>query len=550
MNRIPPYIARAREIQQQVGESREKFAAVFQDIYAGTTNFQEELVPAYDIPSPLTGADGKRVCTAVQWMNFRRREVLELNLKVPSDQEYPERWGEPFLYETFPNFHIYDESGAEVNYQLGKVRRNTQSRFYRADVRLKDVIPVTLETELRASGWTTLTVVPEKKRPRCFLSQLAGLRSAENKFLRLTVNADGSLDIFDKRTSRNYPDCHTFLIDREIGDGWNHIRPAGFPELRQGVSVKSIAVTTDGPARTTFEIIREMELPAELEFKGTLTEHYAGIEESRDTVTLKIKSLVSLDADSPYVKITTELNNTLRDYRLRMVLPTSIPGKYFAYQNFTFLQREPGRATGRLTEGYWEAEPLEKNFSGIAGKRDADGGIALVSRYGLHELSASEFSSGELFFTLLRAFRRTIFTDGEPEGQLPGVLKFEYSLCPLAATDDNAALYRYSLEYRSQAPSYMLPESVAAEPESWFTLDGDLSLSALKPAQNMAEKQAILRLINYHGESAEGKLKFSTPVRLSEVNLDESEIMVEPLEGTEFIVSARPDQLKTYRIEF
>lgn len=78
MNRIPPYIARAREIQQQVGESREKFAAVFQDIYAGTTNFQEELVPAYDIPSPLTGADGKRVCTAVQWMNFRRREVLEL----------------------------------------------------------------------------------------------------------------------------------------------------------------------------------------------------------------------------------------------------------------------------------------------------------------------------------------------------------------------------------------------------------------------------------------------------------------------------------------
>lgn len=77
MKNMPSYIVQAREIQQQVGESREKFAAVFQDIYAGTTNFEESQVPVYDVPSPLDRGE-RRVETAAEWMNFRRREVLEI----------------------------------------------------------------------------------------------------------------------------------------------------------------------------------------------------------------------------------------------------------------------------------------------------------------------------------------------------------------------------------------------------------------------------------------------------------------------------------------
>ena len=56
----------------------------------------------------------------------------------------------------------------------------------------------------------------------------------------------------------------------------------------------------------------------------------------------------------------------------------------------------------------------------IGALRMAVGGIALLSSYGLHEISGSE--SGELFITLFRAFRRTVMSEGEPAGELQKTL--------------------------------------------------------------------------------------------------------------------------------
>ena len=146
---------------------------------------------------------------------------------------------------------------------------------------------------------------------------------------------------------------NSFIIDREIGDGWNHVRPAGAAEYTQNLTAKSVSVRTDGPNRTTFEIISDIQVPAELDYT------WNGIRESEVLKTLTVRSLVTLDASSPNVKVKTVINNNIRDFRLRLVVPTGIPGKYFASQTYTFIEREAWRALGRTTEDYLEAEPVE-----------------------------------------------------------------------------------------------------------------------------------------------------------------------------------------------
>ena len=42
------------------------------------TNYDEALVPDYELPSPLLKADGSKVRSAFDWVNFRRPEILQL----------------------------------------------------------------------------------------------------------------------------------------------------------------------------------------------------------------------------------------------------------------------------------------------------------------------------------------------------------------------------------------------------------------------------------------------------------------------------------------
>lgn len=56
-----------------------------------TPNYDESKVPAYTLPDPLTGSDGRRITTARQWMDRRRAELLALF----AEHEYGKMPGRP-----------------------------------------------------------------------------------------------------------------------------------------------------------------------------------------------------------------------------------------------------------------------------------------------------------------------------------------------------------------------------------------------------------------------------------------------------------------------
>ncbi|MBN2641197.1 MAG: hypothetical protein JXR78_06070 [Victivallales bacterium] len=436
-------------------------------------------------------------------------EVVK-NFEVVFPCEYSKTYAEPFGYETINSFELKDCDGSTIPYGITGIERNKVKRFYRYDSRQYNCYRITAALKLQAFGWTEYSIEPSARPVRHFTSLMSKPQCAENALLRLEIKADGSITVIDKRNQRVYSDLNRFVADAEIGDGWNHVAPKGSPLTYSSGTPAVIRMTEDSPDRTSFSMEQTLTLPEELVYAGTLQEKYRGIAASEHIVQVKILSTVTLDADSPLLKFSSKIDNRARDYRLRLRVPTDISGDYFAHQAFCFQTRSEGRSSGDLTADWKEAEALEKNFGEIAGKRDNKGGIAFFSRGGLHEVSAPADESTELLITFLRAFRRTVATNGETQCQLPGILEYNYALYFLTPEESMGELYRHCQIYRVDADYYTASKSSESltTNNSMVKIDSrDVIISLIR----RSEKGLLIRLVNFSSTEANAKLRFSNP---------------------------------------
>ncbi len=476
--------------------------------------------------------------------------TMELEIAFPANSRYPypKRQAEPFGYEYINSFRLYDETGRELPYQLKSVRFNQLRCFFRQDNRKYDIYQVVCTPVLRACGWNRIEVRPSDDFVRSFDTLTTGATSAANDMIRLEINSDGTFDLTDLRSGRAYRRQNDFRIDREIGDGWNHVRPVG-NRRTNGTANAQIALTQDGPLRAEFEIIRRYELARQIRREGNLHEGYAGLSESEERAVLEVVTTVALDRDSDQLSCRTLVRNNICDYRLQLLLPTGISGNYFASQAFAQLERPAGRTEGKRSERFPEPEMVEKNFDGILGKRDSRGGVAFLSRGGIHEGGAWEDDAHSLVVTLLRAFGRTVNTNGETEGQLQGERVFEYAIRCFAPECSFTGLYERMQELRAEIPHYLWKEAAGAEADgSFLSISGGLAYTCLKPAAGCDSGVVILRLANLErtGQCAAIELR-QAPRRIARCRLDETEL--EDISDLS-TVSARPGEIVTLKLIF
>ncbi len=586
-------------------------------------------------------ADGAYTLRIYNPLPFRVAAVRELELAFPAAGKYPEVQAEPFGYEELNGFKIYDSQG-EVPYSIKKITRNQTRLYHRCDVRSYHLYQVVLPLELAAASWETLRIEPCREVVRYWDSLLCGHQSADNGILHLQIHNDGTFTVTDKRSGRTYPGQNSYWLDREIGDGWNHVSPVGAPALSGGGSAL-VQVAHNGCGRVEFAVTRTFELPRELCFEGGLTEKYTGITESETKAKLHIRTNIALERGSDMVRITTVIDNPLKDFRLRVAVPTGIEGKYFVSQSGTFLERTPGREHGEWSRNFVEPERIGKNFDGIIGRGNAAGGVALLSCGGLHEggalvscqrkicsktalfcaeppcadgaercdhrashqpaaecanelprsgcvqpvpdlrcsgaavtsVAADRISANrppaesqscskfgvdttlaggeeEIFVTLMRAFRRTVMTNGENDGQLNKELRWEYGLKFFAGQADYAGLYRQMQLLRVDLPHYWLPASqVKRLPEdaSFYRISDNLTFSALKPAADGEKGVVILRVVNLSAQHVTGWVEFgSALMRASWCRLDETVVAEAVCSERKIAIAAAPWQMITLKI--
>ena len=435
------------------------------------------------------------------------RGTVELELRFPTAENYPSTQAEPFGYERCNSFVIRDAVGNEMPYGIVSVRRNEQRIFFREDARYYDIYRVNTEVLLAPAGWTTLRVEPSPTPVRYSRTLVTGPRSAANGKIALEISPDGTFTITDLRCGRAFPGQNDYRFEREIGDGWNHVAPLGAPRYVGGSGV-SIRLLHDSPARAEFEIERRYEMAKELRFEGTIHEKYSGSRESDETVLLAIRSRVALDASGETVEVRTTIDNTLRDIRVQLLVPTGIGGGGFASQAFGFVPRPDGRnAAPELADHFIERETVGKNFDAVIGKRDAQGGFALLSAGGLHEGGMlAEHYPGAMAVTLYRAFRRTVKTEGETDGELLKPLTFHYALAPFGVETAANDLYNAAQKLRCRLVSYMLRRDLVKETPAanFISIDTRAVVSAIKPAED--GNGVVIRLLNMDDRPTSAKI--------------------------------------------
>lgn len=421
-------------------------------------------------------------------------------------------------------------------------------------------VEVLFPARLPAGGYTTVLVGPKQDAPAEAATGLsAGESWLENDYLRVEVAGDGSFSLRDKSTRRRYGPLNVFRSEADRGDEYSFCPVEGDNPVSSLGGEATVALVESGPWQATLEVSLQMQVPARLTEDRT--------RRTGETVTLPIRTRISLNNRSPRVEIRTELENTARDHRLRALFATGIHTDVVDAQGqFQVMRRAvelPAEERARVPEFDEEQEVSyhpQRAFAGVS----ADGiGFALLNR-GLPEYEAEPSDDGVILgVTLLRCVgwlsRDDLSTRYKhagpaletPEAQCLGRHTFEYAIFPHEGDWLAGGVALEAEAYVTPVYSAALPGEVAQPEAAFYSVGPDEMLySACKRSED--GRSIILRVYNTAPHPVEGILQLGIPASVTPANLAERELsgpLAPDADGRTYRFHARPHEIITFSIQ-
>ncbi len=500
----------------------------------------------------LAQADDEFTVTIVNPVPVRRREVVTFDVRLP--QGFPTLFSEGFRGgQDILAFTLEDEGGRDVPYQrLSIVPKERERSAYARHAFSADMgfsrYTVAAELDLPALGFTSIRVKPSQVPVRRMETLRTGPTTAENEHLAVEVSPNGTLRLTDKATGEVYSDLLTFEDRSELGDGWFHSHTETDEVALSSASGAQVSVVHDGLEIVTFRIAVKLNVPKRLDWR---TER-----RSEERVDLHITSLVSLRRGARTVEVETRVDNNAEDHRLRLLLPTDTRDakRYLAHHPYDLVERSI--ELDRETATWQEVEIPEKPFLGLQAVGAGRRGLAFLSAGGLHEGGVQDDARRTMLVTLLRSFRRTVATSGEPDGLEQGRITYRTMLMPFAGTLPRvealnilAALQAGLITRQTGKCSSGYPDMAgeAAPVQGYVECKrGELVVSAIKPTESGGG--LVVRLWNPTGRAATETLRFWRPVKgAKRLKLSEEPVQAaEPsIDGQTVTVEAGPHEIVT-----
>jgi mannosylglycerate hydrolase len=386
-------------------------------------------------------------------------------------------------------------------------------------------------------------------------SLMTGPNSAENEFFKLTVNLDGTLTIFDKTNKKDYPQVNYFRDDGEAGSGFEHRRPMKDVIITTFNKPARISIVQNTPFKITYQIEIELIVPEEIDAER--------LRRSEKMTTCKIVSLVSMKKNLPRIDISTTIDNTAKDHRIRVAFPTFLNTTVsYAEQVFDVVKRpvalplEQTKNEGDYSFPIDDSQPVHSFVDLSDGKM----GIMVVNK-GLPLYEVSNDSSKTIFIDMIRSIDH-IHTGpiGEAKdlrintAQMLGEYTFDYSIIPHSNSWETAIKSAYEFQYPLQLNTPRTDNIIGIEllylnsknqdttslPEehSFIELDNDrLMVSAIKKHEN--KNALIVRLYNPTEQLQESTVKIR-PLKGEITGVFEANLLEEILSGK----SSNKDNIK------
>lgn len=424
--------------------------------------------------------------------------------------------------------YVYDEEGRQQPVQLLAVSQG-EPRWVRPHGGLPveyavDRYTVAMHVSIPPCGYASYTYERRQAPLRTRGSMAAGPGAWEGRYLRLSVNANGSLNLLDKETGVAYCDLLTWEDVGDVGDGWNHFSPVHDRRVTSVGAGATVAAECEGPLFTRLRIDWRLHVPAALA--------PGGFARGDGEVELPISAWVDFPYDARELRCRVRLENTARDHALRALFPSGrASDEFYTDSAFDLVQRPlHGPDCRACEEAVDEMVPQQS----LVAVHDGEGGLAVLSR-GLPAVNVRADAERTIVLGLVRGFAKTVMRQGEEGGQALGRHEFELAIVPFRATPGwQGWLCRRAAAFQAGLRSLLRPAEPGPGPRraSFLQIEPQaLQLSACKAAEDEAGVY-VVRLYNPTPEPLEGRLRFARPPRVVRLaNLDEAPGRALPLEA-------------------
>jgi alpha-mannosidase len=371
-------------------------------------------------------------------------------------------------------------------------------------------------------AFSVRTVPPDQTTPSVAAPAAVQVKGSvvENPYLRVKFYPDGSFDLFDKISKRQYQRCHIFEDVEDAGDEYDY-SPAPKSQIIWSRGKKGkLRIVHRSALAVEIEVAMALPLPAEFE-RGPSSKGGR----SKKMVRCPLTILFTITATTPYVAVRTTFQNLVRDHRLRVHVRAPIAtNNSLAGQQFYVLTRPLKKSAGKnWLQPPSPTEPLQ-HFCAV---EDRQGGVAILTQ-GLYEYEARREGRGTaLILTLMRAVgwlsRNDLATRPNhagpafptPEAQCPGTLVFDYAVMPYNGNWEKAHLPMWAQRFRVPLLEKVCHGAVTGSPLpaefSLFRLEPDsLVVTAVKKCEQ--RDTVLVRLYNASAQRVRGKLFWSLPV--------------------------------------
>lgn len=237
----------------------------------------------------------------------------------------------------------------------------------------------------------------------------------ENEFLKVEINPNGSVNIFDKKSNQTYKNA---LIIEDIADNG---------DLYVHVHDQPDATVRSENCKAKIELIRETKFIKQRKIRYSIPIDRKGV-----TAPLEIELLLTLNASSRYLQVSATIDNKSKYHLTRVLIPTGIDSDInYAGQPFDVIERP------KISP--WDNDATHPNsaFVGI----DGNGyGIAVLNE-GLYEYEHMTDNENTLALTLLRSVEAIsdLMADAETDsGQCIGKYTLSFAIYPYSGNHTEA----------------------------------------------------------------------------------------------------------------
>ncbi|EOV9571604.1 mannosylglycerate hydrolase [Cronobacter turicensis] len=438
-------------------------------------------------------------------------------------------------------FALWDEQGAPVAYFIRAARALDPGLVDRQLVHYGHDEPfmeydIQLFQPLPAMGYATLRLEPGVTGKQCQAPEQDAPR-LENRFWRITVNANGTVRLEDKQSGLTYDQVFELEESSDDGDEYDYSPARAEWVLRSGTQTAEHQIIHEAwQSHATIRLA--MNVPVNLAARAA----------RQCNGYLAAQLRVTLSHNSPRIDVAVMLNNQADDHRVRLRIPTPFAcEQVLTDTQFGSMYRPvEDDAMARWEEEGWEEAPVPVwNFLNYAALEQQGQGIALFTE-GLREVEIVGERHDTFALTLLRGVGALgkgglALRPGRPSGihlptpdsQMRGELSCHLSLWPFQGNALTAGVAQQARTWQTPVQCYnkipwdamkLNPSGITTPPcysLLQMTSDG-AQLSALKKAED--REALIVRVYNPSCETtSESQITFSEPLKAwQQTGMDET----------------------------